>query len=138
MGGNASVRLGNTAMLAVCAVDAPQVVTSAAFDERLAGTYARVGMKPGMLEKLAGVVERPTGDEARAAREAHLAAVSAAKYYIDYSDFTVWVLRVRRVRWVGGYGRMDSCSGADYAAAEPDPVAPHPCSQHPGTASLAL
>lgn len=74
---------------------------------------------------LAGVVERPTGDEARAARDAHLAAVSAAKYYIDYSDFTVWVLRVRRVRWVGGYGRMDSCSGADYAAAEPDPVAPH-------------
>jgi putative heme iron utilization protein len=74
---------------------------------------------------LAGVAERPTGDEARAARDAHLAAVSAAKYYIDYSDFTLWVLRVHRVRWVGGYGRMDSCSGSDYAAAEPDPVAPH-------------
>ncbi|BBZ63733.1 HugZ family pyridoxamine 5'-phosphate oxidase [Mycolicibacterium monacense] len=74
---------------------------------------------------LAGVVERPAGEEAGAARDAHLAAVSAAKYYIDYRDFTVWVLRVRRVRWVGGYGRMDSCSGADYAAAEPDPVAPH-------------
>lgn len=74
---------------------------------------------------LAGAVERPTGDEAAAARDAHLAAVEAAKYYIDYSDFTLWVLRVHRVRWVGGYGRMDSCSGADYAAAEPDPVAPH-------------
>ncbi|BBY18865.1 HugZ family pyridoxamine 5'-phosphate oxidase [Mycolicibacterium litorale] len=74
---------------------------------------------------LAGVAERPTGDEAQAAREAHLAAVSAAKYYIDYNDFTLWVLRVHRVRWVGGYGRMDSCSGTDYAAAEPDPVAPH-------------
>jgi putative heme iron utilization protein len=74
---------------------------------------------------LAGVVERPDGEGARTARDAHLAAVSAAKYYIDYSDFTVWVLRVHRVRWVGGYGRMDSCSGADYAAAEPDPVAPH-------------
>jgi putative heme iron utilization protein len=74
---------------------------------------------------LAGVVERPTGDEAGAAREAHLSAVAAAKYYIDYSDFTVWVLRVQRVRWVGGYGRMDSCSGADYSAAQPDPVAPH-------------
>lgn len=74
---------------------------------------------------LAGVVERPIGDEAAAAREAHLAAVEAARYYIDYSDFTLWVLRVQRVRWVGGYGRMDSCSGADYTAAEPDPVAPH-------------
>jgi putative heme iron utilization protein len=74
---------------------------------------------------LAGVVERPAGDELAAAREAHLSAVAAAKYYIDYTDFTVWVLRVQRVRWVGGYGRMDSATGEDYAAAEPDPVAPH-------------
>jgi putative heme iron utilization protein len=74
---------------------------------------------------LAGVVERPAGDELAAAREAHLSAVAAAKYYIDYSDFTVWILRVQRVRWVGGYGRMDSATGEDYAAAEPDPVAPH-------------
>jgi putative heme iron utilization protein len=73
---------------------------------------------------LAGVVEQPTGDELAAARDAHLAAVAAAKYYIDYSDFTVWLLRVQRVRWVGGYGRMDSAAGADYAQAEPDPVAP--------------
>ncbi|MGV0634586.1 DUF2470 domain-containing protein [Mycolicibacillus trivialis] len=74
---------------------------------------------------LAGVAEKPAGDEATAAREAHLAAVPAAKYYIDYSDFSLWVLRVQRVRWVGGYGRMDSASGADYAAAQPDPVSPH-------------
>ncbi|MFB7724553.1 HugZ family protein [Nocardia sp. NPDC056100] len=71
---------------------------------------------------LAGRVERPTGEEAAAAREAHLAAVPSAKYYIDFSDFTVWVLRVERVRWVGGYGRMDSASSADYAAARPDPI----------------
>jgi putative heme iron utilization protein len=73
---------------------------------------------------LAGVVETPVGAELAAAREAHLAAVAAAKYYIDYSDFSLWVLRVRRVRWVGGYGRMDSASGADYSAAAPDPVRP--------------
>ncbi|WP_420835162.1 HugZ family protein [Williamsia herbipolensis] len=73
---------------------------------------------------LAGRVERPTGDEYTAAREAHLAAVAAAKYYIDYSDFTLWVLRVERVRWVGGYGRMDSASAADYLAARPDAVSP--------------
>ena len=73
---------------------------------------------------LAGVVEHPTGDELAAARAAHIAAVPAAKYYVDYSDFTLWVLRVDRVRWVGGYGRMDSASGADYLAAQPDPVTP--------------
>ncbi|GAA1000750.1 DUF2470 domain-containing protein [Nocardiopsis tropica] len=74
---------------------------------------------------LAGTVLRPEGDELAAAREAHLNAVPAAKYYIDYSDFTLWLLDVERVRWVGGYGRMDSASRADYAAAEPDPVTPH-------------
>jgi heme oxygenase (biliverdin-IX-beta and delta-forming) len=71
---------------------------------------------------LAGVVEQPVGAEAVAAREAHLAAVPAAKFYIDYSDFALWVLRVHRIRWVGGYGRMDSATGAAYGAAEPDPV----------------
>lgn len=73
---------------------------------------------------LAGVVERPEGSELAAARDAHVSAIPAAKYYVDYSDFTLWVLRVARVRWVGGYGRMDSASAADYAAAEPDPIAP--------------
>jgi hypothetical protein len=74
---------------------------------------------------LAGRVEAPSGDERDAAKEAHLSAVAAAKYYIDYSDFSLWVLRVSRVRWVGGYGRMDSTSGKAYSAAEPDPVTPH-------------
>lgn len=73
---------------------------------------------------LAGHVEEPTGNERIAARDAHLSAVAAAKYYIDYSDFSLWVLRVARVRWVGGYGRMDSTDGAAYAEAQPDPVTP--------------
>lgn len=74
---------------------------------------------------LAGLAERPTGGELVAAREAHLAAVAAAKYYIDYSDFSLWVMRVQRVRWVGGYGRMDSATAEAYMAAVPDPVQPH-------------
>ena len=73
---------------------------------------------------LAGVVEKPVDDELGAARAAHVAAVEAAKYYIDYSDFSVWVLRVQRVRWVGGYGRMDSTTAEQYAAATPDPLYP--------------
>jgi putative heme iron utilization protein len=73
---------------------------------------------------LAGTVAAPSGVERAAAREAHLSAVAAAKYYIDYSDFTLWVLQVQRVRWVGGYGRMDSATGDAYTAAAPDPVQP--------------
>lgn len=48
----------------------------------------------------------------------------AGRFYLDFSDFTLWVLAVRRVRWVGGYGRMDSATGEQYAAASPDPVGP--------------
>lgn len=73
---------------------------------------------------LAGVVEQPTGEALAAARQAHLDAVPAAKYYIDYTDFTLWVLRVDRVRWVGGYGRMDSATAEAYAEAQPDPITP--------------
>ncbi len=58
MSGNAGFRLHNTTMLSVCAVEAPIVVPSSAFDDRLTATYRRVGMKPGMLAERAGVVER--------------------------------------------------------------------------------
>ncbi len=58
MNGNSTHRHSNTAILSICAVDAPIVVTSAEFDERLTETYDRVHMRAGMLEKLAGVVER--------------------------------------------------------------------------------
>ena len=58
MTGNASYRLHDTALLSVGAVEAPGVVTSAAFDERLTRTYERTGMKAGMVEQLAGVRER--------------------------------------------------------------------------------
>jgi heme iron utilization protein len=43
-----------------------------------------------------------------------------AEKYIDFGDFTLWVLRVDHVRWYGGYGRMDVVTGEAYAAAQPD------------------
>ena len=58
MSGNASFRLGNTSILSVGAVEAPIVMPSSAFDDRLAAAYERVGLLPGMLVKLAGVRER--------------------------------------------------------------------------------
>ncbi len=66
---------------------------------------------------VAGRVER-TDDLA-----AFTAAHRSAEVYAGFADFAGYVLRVERVRWVGGYGRMDSVTAADYAAAEPDPVA---------------
>ncbi|MBA3525050.1 MAG: 3-oxoacyl-ACP synthase III [Geodermatophilaceae bacterium] len=58
MSGNATHHFLNTAVLTVCAAEASQVITSAALDERLAGTYQRVGLRPGLLERLAGIHER--------------------------------------------------------------------------------
>ena len=48
----------NTAVLAVASEEAPVVVTSKEIDDRLAQTYDRLGMRPGMLESLAGITER--------------------------------------------------------------------------------
>lgn len=58
MTGKRIYRSSNTCVLAVEAVDAPHVVTSAELDERLAGTYQRVGLRPGLLERLVGIRER--------------------------------------------------------------------------------
>jgi 3-oxoacyl-[acyl-carrier-protein] synthase-3 len=57
-GGNATFRFTDTAVLSVSIAEAPVVVTSAQFDEALADTYARLDVRPGLLEGLAGIVER--------------------------------------------------------------------------------
>lgn len=56
--GNTTLRHENAAILSVQAVDAPHVVTSTSFDEQLSGTYERLGMRPGLLEEVAGITER--------------------------------------------------------------------------------
>ena len=58
MSGNAAFELTDSALVSIAHVDAPEVVTSAAFDEILAETYVRVGAQPGLLESLAGIRER--------------------------------------------------------------------------------
>lgn len=73
---------------------------------------------------LAGRCEAPTGVEVERARAAYVSSIPPSAVYVGFGDFTVWVLRVERVRWVGGYGRMASVTVGDYAAATPDPVAP--------------
>jgi 3-oxoacyl-[acyl-carrier-protein] synthase III len=58
MSGNATHRFGNTAVLALQTADATRVITSDALDDALADTYRRVGLRPGLLERLAGIRER--------------------------------------------------------------------------------
>jgi len=48
----------NVGILAVEAVEAPEVVTSAWIDEQLVDTYGRTGLKAGILTELAGIEER--------------------------------------------------------------------------------
>jgi putative heme iron utilization protein len=71
---------------------------------------------------LAGVARTPEGARADAARATYAAAVEQASLFAGFSDFALYVLEPERVRWVGGYGRMDSADAAAYAAADPDPV----------------
>jgi len=58
MSGNATFTMKDTAIVSIAHVEAPEVVTSAHFDEILAETYKRVGAQPGLLENLAGIRER--------------------------------------------------------------------------------
>lgn len=73
---------------------------------------------------LAGVAEEVGGATAEEAQDAYVRAVPPAGLFAGFGDFRTWVVRPERVRWVGGYGRMDSVTAAEYAAAEPDPVVP--------------
>jgi putative heme iron utilization protein len=89
------------------------IVAATSNDDPLAGSRVT----------LAGAATRPATAELDAARQAYLVAVPGAGSYLNFSDFTLWLLKVQRVRWVGGYGRMDSVTGEEYDAATPDPVA---------------
>jgi 3-oxoacyl-[acyl-carrier-protein] synthase-3 len=58
MTGNATYRYRDTAILSVTAAEAPIIVTSEEIDAQLASAYERTGLRPGMLEELAGITER--------------------------------------------------------------------------------
>lgn len=63
-------------------------------------------------------------DDRAEVREALLRRHPEAASYVDFGDFSFWVLDIAAVRWVGGFGRMGWCTAAEYAAAEPDPTPP--------------
>ncbi len=80
--GNATFRHDNTALLAVTSVEAPVVVSSTEFDERLAPSLKRLRLSKRLLERVAGVTERrwwsPGSDFDDAAIEAGAKAMAEA------------------------------------------------------------
>ena len=77
MGDNAIHRFSNTSVLSVCAIEAPRVITSDEMDDRLSAVYHRVGLRPGMMQRLAGIEERRWWD--RGTTFADGAAMAGAK-----------------------------------------------------------
>lgn len=67
-------------------------------------------------------LERGTPDD-EAARERWL-SVHPDGQYAHFGDFSMWVLDVSHIRWIGGFGRMTWCSVEEWASARPDPVLP--------------
>jgi putative heme iron utilization protein len=51
--------------------------------------------------------------------------IPAVAGYAGYGDFQCYRMRVRAVRWVGGFGEMDWVDAEDYGSGEVDPVLPH-------------
>lgn len=74
---NAPFTFDDVAVLSVVAAEAPEVVTSAEIDERLAPLYERTDTRPGLLEALAGIVERRQWHEGTSFMDA--AAMAAEK-----------------------------------------------------------
>lgn len=58
MNGNTRYSVSNTALLSISAEEAPVVVSSADIDAEMAPTLQRLGLKPGLLERVSGVKER--------------------------------------------------------------------------------
>jgi putative heme iron utilization protein len=62
--------------------------------------------------------------EVTTARSAFLTVHPQSAYYVDFSDFDFWCLRVEAVRYIGGYGRMSWVDAGEFAQASADPLAP--------------
>ncbi|TNE50849.1 MAG: DUF2470 domain-containing protein [Deltaproteobacteria bacterium] len=55
-------------------------------------------------------------------REGYLKLHPEAHVYIDFPDFVFYQLKIERVRYIGGFGRMSWVEGGEYQSASPDPL----------------
>lgn len=65
---------------------------------------------------LMGRTEAPRDAARRAALEGYLARFPEAESWVTAHDFTPFVLRVERVRWILGFGSMGWIEGQDWSA----------------------
>jgi heme oxygenase (biliverdin-IX-beta and delta-forming) len=72
---------------------------------------------------LMGEAVKVASAEAAAARAAYLERHPRAGYWVDFDDFAFWCLNLVDVYFVGGFAAMDWVTAADYATAQPDPLA---------------
>jgi heme iron utilization protein len=77
----------------------------------------------GRVTLLGDVEEVVDPDERAEARAGYLAANPGA-FYVDYGDFRCLRLKVRAIRYVGGFGRMSWVGVDEYTSASADPLAP--------------
>ena len=74
---------------------------------------------------LVGRVAPLPADARAAARDDYLARHPGAAAWVDFGDFAFHRLAVEAAYFIAGFGAMGWVEGADYAAAAPDPLAPH-------------
>jgi len=58
LSGNTTHRYRNTSLLSLSRIEPPVIVSSAELDDRLGDVYQRVGLRPGVLERVVGIRER--------------------------------------------------------------------------------
>lgn len=78
MAGNASFTFSDIAVVSLANVHAPEVITSDDIDNRLSDFYERVDAQPGLLQNLAGIIERRQWPEGFSFMDAAAAAGEVA------------------------------------------------------------
>src|SRR5690606_30944921 len=73
---------------------------------------------------LVGDVTRVPEADIEAVRDDYLARQEDAKHWVGFGDFAFYRMDVRKLYFVAGFGAMGWVDAAEYAAAEPDPLAP--------------
>lgn len=73
---------------------------------------------------LVGLAEPVPAAEIPAAREQYLAVHPGSRYWVDFTDFHFFRIQPLELYYVGGFGVMGWVDAADYAAAQPDLLAP--------------
>jgi hypothetical protein len=76
----------------------------------------------GRVTLMGEVLPVPEAERERV-KAAYLARHANAAYWADFDDFGFWLLEPVDVYYVGGFGAMGWVAAAEYATAEPDPLA---------------